>query len=386
MTRVPACSRHPGHLRAVDIGGAGPAAGLTVEETVIAALPELAAAKSELDLITSMMSTRRAAADTEILTRYGDAEARFDSLGGYTFDDQLVGVLARLGMGGLDPGRLTSELSGGQQSRIGLAGVLMSQPDVMLLDEPTNHLDVAGLEWLERFITGFIGAVLVVSHDRVFLDNTITRILEVDGETGGINEFPGSYTDFATARQRDLESRSKSYAEQEAEISRMRSDIVRHREHARRVETGTNNFAIRKIAKGVAKLATSRERRLERYLDSPERVDKPKQGWSLKLEFSEFKRGGGSVVDLRHVSFAYSDSQVLTGVSETLVRGERIALLGPNGSGKTTLLRLMAGELEPDVGRVARSQHFDWVHAADTSGNGGWSGRSQRCSQLRGDE
>jgi ATP-binding cassette subfamily F protein 3 len=264
-------------------------------------------------------------------------------------------ALAALGLGDVPPQTLVSALSGGQKTRLALAGVLLGQPQALLLDEPTNHLDPAMLEWLEGWLKGFPGAALVVSHDRAFLDHVADRILELDPETHGIRDYAGNYSAYVAQKTAEHERRWGEWRDQEAEVRRMRQDIHRTKEQALHVERTTTprQPGVRRIAKKVATKARSREKKLARYLKSDERVEKPRSGWQMKLEFGQAPVSGQDVLRLEDLAVGYGENALLRGLNRQVRQGARIALSGPNGSGKTTLLRTIAGRLPPLAGRVA---------------------------------
>ena len=264
-------------------------------------------------------------------------------------------VLAHLGLGALDPQQPVGELSGGQKTRLALALVLLEEPDVLLLDEPTNHLDIAMLGWLEAWLAGFPGAALVVSHDRTFLDHTVTRILDLDPLTHSVREYEGNYSDYLDQYLAGRERQWSAWRHQTDEIRRIRQDIARTREQARHVEitTHANQPGVRRIAKKVARKAGSREKKLERYLASDERVARPERSWQMKLAFESLEEAhiGRDVLALEDLTVGY-DRPLLSGLNQTVQAGQRVVLTGPNGAGKTTLLRTIAGRVPPLAGRA----------------------------------
>lgn len=259
-------------------------------------------------------------------------------------------MLDTLALTGLDPALTLRQLSGGQQTRLGLAMACLNQPDLLLLDEPTNHLDVDMLAWLEDWLAGFRGAVLIVSHDRAFLDSTVTRILAMEGEPATVRSYSGNYSDYLAQVISQREQHMAAWRQQEAEIRRIRQDITDTRNQAMRVEQSTTprSPGVRKIAKKVMAKATAREKKLARFLASDERVEKPKQGWQLKLEF-DAPAMGKQVLHTTGLAVGYDGVPLLSDLRLDLRAGQRVALVGPNGSGKTTLLRTLAGNL-PAVG------------------------------------
>jgi ATP-binding cassette subfamily F protein 3 len=325
----------------------------SIGQVIAAAHPGLAEAERALqEASDALVSSEDAEA---ALASYGDALARFEALGGYEREHLTASVLQGLGLAAMDPDTQVSTLSGGQKTRLGLASLLLSQPDLLLLDEPTNHLDVEALEWLEGFVTAYRGAVLVVSHDREFLDRTVQRILYLDHGTHVIRSYPGNYSAFAEARTQEHEQHLESWRRQQEYVQRTERDITRLKGGALAIECSTTprQPGVRRLARKKARLAKSRERKLERYMDAGERVDKPRPGWWLKLDFGPPPSGGRAVLSLEDVGFAYPGSPtLLSGVTLDIGYGERVALVGPNGAGKTTLLRLIDGTLQPATGRV----------------------------------
>jgi len=267
---------------------------------------------------------------------------------------EVEATLAGLGLDGMSLDTPIATLSGGQKTRLGLARLLTREPQILLLDEPTNHLDIEALEWLEAWLRDYAGAALLVSHDRTFLDQTVSRILDLEPQTHTVVEYVGNYSDYIEAWERDRRKQWARWREQQMEIRRVREDIGRTRNQALSVEQTTTSRqpGPRRIAKKVAKKAKARERKLERYLESQERVEKPVRSWRMKLDFEATPRSGQDVLILDDVTVGYEGVPLIRGVDQVLCAGERVVLTGPNGSGKTTLLRAIVGQLTPLAGKV----------------------------------
>lgn len=284
--------------------------------------------------------------------RYDDLLVRLENLD----EERSRSIVGHLGLDTLDPLTPVGRLSGGQKTRLALAMVLLCDPDILLLDEPTNHLDIAMLEWLEEWLSSYPGGALIVSHDRTFLDNTVTRILDLNPVHHTIRDYRGNYSDYLFQFAREQERHLSAWKDQEYEIARIRGDIAQTREQARHVEITTkpNQPGVRRVAKKVARKAASREKKLARFLESDERVEKPERVWQMKLEFNPAAQThiGRDVMKLHDLAVGYSGRQLLSNLDLTIRAGERVVLTGPNGSGKTTLMRTIAGFLSPLAGRV----------------------------------
>jgi ATP-binding cassette, subfamily F, member 3 len=288
--------------------------------------------------------------EKNLQTQYDEALARLS-----TFGFRPADILAPLGLADISPDHRLGELSGGQKTRLLLARLLLQSPHLLLLDEPTNHLDIAMLEWLEAWLQRFHGAALIVSHDRAFLDNTVSSILELDPSTHRLRLYPGNYSDYVDKKLSEQEHQLQTYNNQQAEICRIRQDIVRTKQQSLNVELTTTSRepGVRRYAKKVAKKALSREKKLERFLESDELVERPRPSWQIKLDFAAPDHVSREMLVTENLSIGYPGREpLLTGLRMQIRGGERVALTGPNGCGKTTLLRTIAGKLEPVAGSV----------------------------------
>jgi ATP-binding cassette subfamily F protein 3 len=283
--------------------------------------------------------------DSDLQQQYDHSLAKLAA-----FNIQPETILAPLGLAHLSLDTPVTHLSGGQKTRLMLARVLLEEPQLLLLDEPTNHLDIEMLEWLEDWLNHFQGAVLIVSHDRMFLDNTVTSILELDSTTHTTKTYAGNYSDYIDAKQKEQAKQWDVYRDQETEIRRMMDDINRKKQQSLFVEmiTTPRQPGVRRIAKKVAVKAKSREKKLNRYLKSDERVDKPLQGWQMKLELGAPDHQSKDVLVTESLSIGYApDSPLLEDINLFIRAGQRIVLTGPNGAGKTSFIRTITGMLPP---------------------------------------
>lgn len=284
-----------------------------------------------------------------------------------TFNLQPSNFLSPLGLADFPLDTPIHHLSGGQKTRLMLARVLLADPNLLLLDEPTNHLDISMLEWLEDWLRHFKGAALIVSHDRAFLDNTVTTILDFVPEKHSVRAYAGNYSDYLEQYLKEQEKRLEAYNDQMAEIRRMKQDIAQTKQQSLQVELTTTprQPSVRRIAKKVAKKALAREKKLERYLDSDERVERPRPSWQIKLDFEAPAHQSRHVLTARNLAVGYpSHVALLSKVNLEIQAGQRIAVTGPNGAGKTSLVRTLAGRLEPLAGSLQRGSNVRFGYMA----------------------
>ena len=326
---------------------------LTLGEHLHASAGEVFELHQELQQLEAELASGRAG--RPYLHRYGEAQERYAALDGWGFHALVDDVRRHLDIAHIDPGTHLRDLSGGEQARVMLAGVLLARPTVLLLDEPTNHLDLGGLRWLETYLGAFTGAVMVVSHDRRFLDNAVARVFELDGVSDQLQTYEGGYTAYRAEKTRRWQRLLEEHRAQERYRKRLEADIARTRQQALGVErtaSGLGSDQVKRYAKKVAAKAKARERRLRRQMQAAEWIGDPTRGPSFTLSLDGVSVAGQRLAALEDVTVRHGSRPVLDGV-DLVVRGrDRIAVTGDNGAGKTTLLRLIAGELAPTSGRA----------------------------------
>ncbi|MGG0704737.1 ribosomal protection-like ABC-F family protein [Bacillus paramobilis] len=284
-----------------------------------------------------MAEEREPSALQKLMERYGVIQEKFAFLGGYEIEANLMKVANGLQVTELFP-RSFLELSGGEQTKISLAYMLLQKPDLLLLDEPTNHLDLFAVEWLEQFLKEYNGTVMVISHDRYFLDEVVTKIFDL--EDGQIHVYHTNYSQFVEEKEERLLQEFQAYQEQQKKIKKMKEAIKRLREWANQANPPNE---------GLHKRARSMERALERM----EKLKKPiLERKQMGLQFEGQERSGKDVVVMKEVSKGFADHPLFNEANLHVRFQERAAIVGRNGTGKTTLLKLLLLEIEPDAGEI----------------------------------
>lgn len=269
---------------------------------------------------------------------YDRLTQRFEEADGYSWKSMVSGVLNGLGFKPAQYDQCVDSLSGGEQTRLCLARLLLQKPDLLLLDEPTNHLDMETLQWLENYLAAYKGSVLVISHDRYFLDHVCTGIVEI--LMGASEQYNGNYTRYIAQRQERFESRMRAYEIQQKEIERQQAIIARYRMFNRE--------------KSI-RAAESREKALDRM----EKLEKPVDERAIRFSFEARRRTGEDVLQLTEISKSFGEKHLFHDLTLRVRAGDRVALIGPNGVGKSTLIKIIVGEEQPDTGFIRYGSNVD---------------------------
>ena len=332
---------------------------MSINALIMASLGELVALETRLRQVEGMMAASKDDLDA-ILAEYGQLSEEFEQRGGYELEHRRAAILAGLQVDHLDPTRAIGTLSGGEKSRVGLAALLLQSPDLLLLDEPTNHLDFHALAWLEGYLVDFRGGLLVVSHDRQFLNQTVQGIVEIDEHCKEANFYNGSYDFYAEVKAQERVKWDASYWTQQEEIWELRKMIklnARQVGHTNRAPRDGDKFIkffkAQRIDDAVARNVRSAEEKLRRIEEDP--IPKPPRPLEINPTFDPAALVSHTPLSASDLHKRYGQQVVLDGINLTLDANSRVVIVGPNGAGKSTLLRILAGIEAPDLGDVSYS-------------------------------
>ena len=304
----------------------------TVYEEVLSARDDLTAMQQELIEMEQSMSSLQGEELEKLMDTYNRRNLEFEQKGGASYKSEITGVLKGLGFTEEEFGKHMQTLSGGQRTRVCLGKLLVTKPDVILLDEPTNHLDIGSITWLETFLLNYRGAVVIVSHDRYFLDRVVRKVVELDRSQ--VSVFSGNYSDYAVKKAQVREAQLKQYYNQQREI--------RHQEEV-----------IAKLKSFNREKSIRRAESREKMLDKIERLEKPvEENTDIHLNLEPRTVSGNDVLSVEHLTKSYPGQRLFTDLFFELKRGERVALIGDNGTGKTTILKIINEMVEADQGTM----------------------------------
>lgn len=305
--------------------------GASIYDECMASFQAVIELEEKLRAMETEMAHLEGEALEEHIARYQVLVDRYEKSGGYSRESAVTGALRGLGFSDEEMAMPAENLSGGQKSRLALAKLLLHEPDLLLLDEPTNHLDMDSIAWLEKFLKAFKGAVVVISHDRYFLDAIVDRILYL--RDGAVKSYQGDYTNFVRRKQEEEEQMRHAYVMQQKEIKRQEEMIKR--------------FASWNREKSV-RAARSKQKQL----DKMERLEDVKGEKNLLLSFAPATESGRDVLHAEHLSKSFPTKQLFDDVTFPIYKGERVGLIGPNGIGKSTLFKIIMNEIAPTSGEV----------------------------------
>lgn len=315
--------------------------GYKVVDVLMTAFEKHLALKKEMSNLEHNMTANYT---EKVMKRYGEIQSRFEAMGGYTIESEIAKVCNGLQISTKMQNQEFMLLSGGEKTKINLGRILLQNTNVLLLDEPTNHLDIDSTEWIEEFLKQYKGTVLVISHDRYFLDNVVTRIVDiVEGEA---ELYQGNYSFYAVEKE-------ERYLQKLAQFEQEQKKIKQLEEAARKMHEWANNAD----NPAMHRKAFAVEKRIERM----EKTDKPLKERAISASFGQESFSGKEIAVFKDISKSYNNNKVLDNISMTLFKGDRIALLGKNGCGKTTLLKIITGEEEADTGTAKLGESIKYA-------------------------
>ena len=304
----------------------------TIYEEVLSVKQDILDMEQKIRSMEQQMKHLEGEALTAVLDSYNRLSTEFEQKNGYACQSEVTGVLKGLGFAPEEFEKKVSTLSGGQKTRVALGKLLLLAPDIILLDEPTNHLDMQSIAWLETYLLNYPGAVLIVAHDRYFLNRVVTKIIEID--SGDVATYLGNYSDYAAKRAQVREAKLKAYLNQQREIRHQQEVISK-------LKSFNREKSIRR--------AESREKMLDKMevLEKPQEVDS-----SMRITLTPRTLSGNDVLTVEGLKKAFDGNVLFEDLDFQIKRGERVAIIGNNGTGKTTILKILNGLLAPDAGRV----------------------------------
>ena len=306
--------------------------GKTIIDEMRTAKPEIAELEKRMNTLSEQMNNSQGEKLEELIKQYDNARHRFEQIDGYAYESEVTGVIKGLGFTEEDFSKPVASLSGGEKTRVALGKMLLQAPDIIILDEPTNHLDLNAIHWLEGYLSSYKGAVLIVAHDRYFLDKIVTKVIELRQTKATV--FLGNYTQYTEKRKALLDSLMKQYMNQQAEIK-----------HQEEVITKLRSFNREKSIKR----AESREKMLDRM----EIIDKPvEENTQMNLLFTPKIQSGNDVLTVKGLTKGFDGVTLFEDISFEVKRGERVAIIGDNGTGKTTILKIINKLIDADAGTI----------------------------------
>ena len=328
---------------------------ITVQAYIEAAMGELNTLRERMRELEQAMSNTEDISD--ILEEYGQIQAQFEQRGGYEIDNKIEQIFNGLNIDYIETDRRINTLSGGERTRVALTGLLLRAPDLLILDEPTNHLDFAGIEWLENYLADYPHALLLITHDRTFINRVANVISELNATTKQLHSYHGNYDDYLEARNREYQQKVEAYNQQNNEMKRLQKLITlqthntqgrqKQGEVPERFLAALHNATSDKTKK---RKITDAKGRLEDIEQN--RMSNPRHEWRVEFRFEPEPLGSAEPIRFENVSKSFDDELLFEGINTIVPNGERVVLVAPNGTGKSTLLRLIMGLQEASSGRI----------------------------------
>ena len=330
--------------------------GHTIQDLILKSVGNLRQLEERMRELEHAMSIANAEQLSRLMDEYEQASSRFQDRGGYELDYKIDSILAGLRITYLSRDREMQTLSGGEKARVGLAILLLRSPDLLLLDEPTNHLDFASLEWLESYLSNYQGAILLVSHDRQFLNRTVNQIFEIDEHTHHLKKYDGNYDAFVMAKAAERATWEEDYERQQEEFKELRKRVretarnVAHNRPSKDNDKTAYNFFGGRVQNTISRGVRAAEEQLRRIEENP--IPKPPKLMQVSSAFNIEPLQAEVAIRVSNLTKCWGETCILDDVNFTIASDARILFFGPNGAGKTTLLKVLMGDETPDRGEI----------------------------------
>ncbi|GHO89133.1 ribosomal protection-like ABC-F family protein [Dictyobacter formicarum] len=331
--------------------------GQSIQDLILASVGNLKLLEEQMHTLEAAMAGAGANQLPSLMEEYAALTTRFQDRGGYELDYKIDSILEGLHLTYLERSRAVETLSGGEKARVGLATLLLRSPEILLLDEPTNHLDFASLEWLESYLSTYQGAVVMVSHDRQFLNKTVSKVFEIDEHSHQLHTYSGNYDAYIEAKQAERKRWEDAYEQQQEEIKELQKQIrINGRQvgHSNRPTRDNDKYAkyffSQNVQSAVARNVRAAQMQLERIEENP--IPKPPELLRVQSQFQTEPIQSQIIVRLEQITKSFGQRKLFEQLNLTITPQTRIMLTGPNGTGKTTLLRLINGDEVPDSGSL----------------------------------
>lgn len=328
---------------------------ITVQAYIESAMGELNILRERMRELEQSMSNSDDI--SEILEEYGTVQEQFERRGGYAIDSKIEQIFDGLNINYIETNRLLSTLSGGERTRVALTGLLLREPDLLILDEPTNHLDFAGIEWLENYLSQYPHALLLITHDRTFINRVANVISELNATTKQLHSYHGNYDDYLEQRNREYRQKVEAYNQQNNEMKSLQKFITSQTHNTPgRMSAGDEPDKFIRFFKNMQSDKTKKRKITDARgrLDDIEgsRMDNPRHEWRVEFRFEPKPLGSSEAIRFEDVSKSFGHELLFQNVNTIVPNGERVVLVAPNGTGKSTLLRLIMGLQDADSGRI----------------------------------
>jgi macrolide transport system ATP-binding/permease protein len=335
--------------------------GMSVQAYIEGALGALNHLRERMQALEQRMTSPLSEMELDVvLEEYGEVQGQFEQRGGYEIDSRIKQIFSGLSIDYIEQERILSTLSGGERTRVALTALLLREPELLILDEPTNHLDFAGIEWLENYLADYPHALLLITHDRAFINRVANVISELNATTKTLHHYHGNYEDYLAARQREYEEQVEAYNAQKNEMKALQR-TVKQLSHNRKM-TGAFSDVEDKFLKNFKRergesLISKEVRDARKQLDEMQenKMANPRHEWKVDFRFEPLELGSAEPLRFEGLSKGFGDKSLFENLTAIVPKGERLVLVAPNGTGKSTLLRLVMGLQKPDSGKIVIS-------------------------------